>query len=397
MTLANFNSNFNWQLRALQQAAECCGIVPDLPPGPPPSENCWCGIFEYSMYGTELDVKSIIINGGTSVVYSYPNIFDPAWPASFATFLNGLFPDTNVDVSFVQYDINKFRICVKNLDGAFSIDTIELGGGIGTVNMSVSATCTDENKEVLQIVFNDTWEVISYFGFDPSLATAADWNNYLGPAYFTYYSWSPSGLGGTATLYGSVDMLILPAVLFYGFTTLSMFLDYGGYYDVIGFSVFYFNSSLTQVYFSAATFADVEAFSSIYIYCNFDLPSMQALGSNCFTSSYISGINIPSLTYIGGSCFAFAYFTTGTLSAPSCTYVDYSAFLISNITNLYLPLCTNLGGSPFNDNVFDSIAPSGLGTFTFNNVLSTINSGMPDGDIDYVTTTYPGIITVTYV
>jgi hypothetical protein len=36
MTLANFNSNFNWQLRALQQAAECCGIVPDLPPGPPP-------------------------------------------------------------------------------------------------------------------------------------------------------------------------------------------------------------------------------------------------------------------------------------------------------------------------------------------------------------------------
>lgn len=38
MTLANFNSNFNWQLRALQQAAECCGIVPDLPPA---SQNCY--------------------------------------------------------------------------------------------------------------------------------------------------------------------------------------------------------------------------------------------------------------------------------------------------------------------------------------------------------------------
>lgn len=36
MTLANFNSNFNWQLRALQQAAECCGIIPDnVPPLPP--------------------------------------------------------------------------------------------------------------------------------------------------------------------------------------------------------------------------------------------------------------------------------------------------------------------------------------------------------------------------
>ncbi len=45
MTLANFNSNFNWQLRALQQAAECCGIVPDLPPAPPPpvTDCYWFG------------------------------------------------------------------------------------------------------------------------------------------------------------------------------------------------------------------------------------------------------------------------------------------------------------------------------------------------------------------
>ena len=34
MTLANFNSNFNWQLRMLKEAADCCGIVPDLPPAP---------------------------------------------------------------------------------------------------------------------------------------------------------------------------------------------------------------------------------------------------------------------------------------------------------------------------------------------------------------------------
>ena len=36
MTLANFNSNFNWQYRMLKEAADCCGIVPDLPPAPPP-------------------------------------------------------------------------------------------------------------------------------------------------------------------------------------------------------------------------------------------------------------------------------------------------------------------------------------------------------------------------
>lgn len=44
MTLANFNSNFNWQLRMLKEAAECCGIVPDLPPTPPPVGDCyWYG------------------------------------------------------------------------------------------------------------------------------------------------------------------------------------------------------------------------------------------------------------------------------------------------------------------------------------------------------------------
>lgn len=38
MTLANFNTNFNWQLRALKQAADCCGIVPYVPPVP----SCYC-------------------------------------------------------------------------------------------------------------------------------------------------------------------------------------------------------------------------------------------------------------------------------------------------------------------------------------------------------------------
>ena len=52
MTLANFNSNFNWQLRMLKEAAECCGIVP--PPPPPPL----CDNFRYatvsSVFGASL-------------------------------------------------------------------------------------------------------------------------------------------------------------------------------------------------------------------------------------------------------------------------------------------------------------------------------------------------------
>lgn len=46
MTLANFNSNFNWQYRMLKQAAECCGVVPELGPSPP---ACLC----YDLIGPE--------------------------------------------------------------------------------------------------------------------------------------------------------------------------------------------------------------------------------------------------------------------------------------------------------------------------------------------------------
>ena len=41
MTLANFNSNFNWQLRMLKEAADCCGIIPPIPP--PVSKCLWLG------------------------------------------------------------------------------------------------------------------------------------------------------------------------------------------------------------------------------------------------------------------------------------------------------------------------------------------------------------------
>lgn len=54
MTLANFNSNFNWQLRMLKEAAECCGIVPVVPP---PRTCCYYAVFtadgKYTIYNPQ--------------------------------------------------------------------------------------------------------------------------------------------------------------------------------------------------------------------------------------------------------------------------------------------------------------------------------------------------------
>jgi hypothetical protein len=56
MTLANFKSNFNWQLRALQQLTDCCGVVPNDPgPPPPPPTACYC--YEVSIISGECVVE----------------------------------------------------------------------------------------------------------------------------------------------------------------------------------------------------------------------------------------------------------------------------------------------------------------------------------------------------
>ena len=71
MTLANFNSNFNFQLRALQQAAECCGIVPDLPPTPPLVFDCYFYTFitdptctAFNIVAVEWELNSIPFSFG---------------------------------------------------------------------------------------------------------------------------------------------------------------------------------------------------------------------------------------------------------------------------------------------------------------------------------------------
>ncbi len=88
MTLANFNSNFNFQLRALQQAAECCGIVPSVPVPPVPdclyyseffdsSGGCFSsGFWDFEGCLTDFTCFSSLYPNGYYVQDAAPIMFD---------------------------------------------------------------------------------------------------------------------------------------------------------------------------------------------------------------------------------------------------------------------------------------------------------------------------------
>jgi hypothetical protein len=98
MTLANFNSNFNWQLRALKQAAECCGIIPDNVPPLPPVDCYWyvqvndvyCSGF--SFLSQEWELNGLPFSGGWNNLMIAPPygtvgggllVLDPLTPCGF--------------------------------------------------------------------------------------------------------------------------------------------------------------------------------------------------------------------------------------------------------------------------------------------------------------------------
>jgi len=400
MTLANFNSNFNWQLRALKQATECCGVVPNLPPTPPPAQNCWCGTFVYTKAGiSPVDIKEVGINGQPPVVpLLFPNnIFDPSFPTVFATYLNGLYPDSNISVAVTQTSYQNFIMCISGVDDNFTFDSLVLGQLVGFVPFSLNALCPAVNRGSLTITFNSDSELIGFYALDPATAIPLQWNNLLGldssanPVTFTYSSWDPGTM--TVTLYGAVDLLTF-STSFIGFTTIVSISDNEGYYDTLPMNAFQF-SWLTSAYFAKAKFISDYAFSYMVLPVSVSMPEINYIGQYAFDSTPLSSLNISTANIIDTGAFQFTNLQT--LSVPSCVSVGAFAFQGTPLYNIDLSSCTNLGGTPLDDSVFFGIAPAGIGTFTFNSVLSTINAGLPDGDIDYVTVNYPGVITVAYV
>ena len=71
-------------------------------------------------------------------------------------------------------------------------------------------------------------------------------------------------------------------------------------------------------------------------------------------------------------------------SLPLCLSIGSFAFNNCDALNsVYIPLCTNLGGTTGDDSVFDNANERDI-TITIPASLMTNNSGNPDGDIQYL-------------
>ena len=120
------------------------------------------------------------------------------------------------------------------------------------------------------------------------------------------------------------------------------------------------------------------------------------LGAGCFNAC----LNLTIFVADNVSAMANAVFIQTALteiSLPNCASMSLGVFAAcSNLATINLPVCSDLGGTVFDDSVFDTIDGGNPVTLTVPTALSTADAGNPDGDIVYLTTTNAGS-TIIYV
>ena len=160
-------------------------------------------------------------------------------------------------------------------------------------------------------------------------------------------------------------------------------------------NVSFANSGIVNGSFTSATNIGFQAFYNTANLGTIALPNALTIGTQAFSGSGIVVINTPVATSYGQEAFAFCYGLT-TVNGPLVTSVGNGCFNNDyTITNLTIPLCTSMGASSGGNNVFDNIFGSTM-ILTVSVVLQTNNGGLPDGDIQSLLTTSPGV-TVIYI
>jgi hypothetical protein len=142
-------------------------------------------------------------------------------------------------------------------------------------------------------------------------------------------------------------------------------------------------TALTTVNIPKVTSLQQADFSETSI-TSISLPAATIIGQSCFEACTLTSIYAPIATTIGGRAFAGCPLTS--ISLPAATSIGQECFLNSpSLANIYLPSCTNLGGTTGNDTVFLNIStPSTPISLTIPIALMTCNNGYPDGDIQYL-------------
>lgn len=100
------------------------------------------------------------------------------------------------------------------------------------------------------------------------------------------------------------------------------------------------------------------------------------------TCNLLTTINLENATTIGHRAFISCQKLT-TINLPSTTTIGEGAFsagATSTTITINIPSCTDLGGTPKYNNVFDAMSSNTI-TLTVPSALMTCNAGDPDGDI----------------
>lgn len=116
---------------------------------------------------------------------------------------------------------------------------------------------------------------------------------------------------------------------------------------------------------------------------------------NCKNCSELQSVNYPAAIYAFKESFRDSGLITAIL--PLLQDVGPVCFSgLSRLETLYIPSCTNLGGTPSNDNVFLSTVGDSNLVVTIDSSRATCNSGNPDGDLQDLVGNIP-TATITYV
>jgi hypothetical protein len=209
MTLANFKSNFNWQLRALQQLTDCCGVVPDIPPNPPvpPAQEC-------------IYVGFINLNGGGGLSdYTLTDNVTPLINAYGEGYLRTLMQSQQGDVYAPFYDPTNFILNGIHLyyvgTSANNIDVNFFGGYFGTINFTrlsdLSIQCQPVSCYTLTFPTAYYQLVDISFSFAPlqilssNLISSAPFYNYINVTNVVDMTTLINQIYGSSAVYAIVD------------------------------------------------------------------------------------------------------------------------------------------------------------------------------------------------
>ncbi|KLT67807.1 leucine-rich repeat protein [Flavobacterium sp. ABG] len=113
--------------------------------------------------------------------------------------------------------------------------------------------------------------------------------------------------------------------------------------------------------------------------------------SNC---TNLNNVELPNMTTMAADWFGRSCPKFKIASYPKCEKVTNNISLINtSLTNLNLPVCTQIGTTTGEDGVLTGIATGS--TLTVSSYLKTVNSGAPDGDLVYAGNVRGAIINYT--